>query len=238
MKIVVAWIVVLLALSVGVVEAKSNAGTEVSFPYMDTERTYYLFEPEGLGESPPVLVLLHGSGRRGDSLIKPWKKLAEEEEILLVAPNSADPMVWSPYDDPAPFIRLVLNHVSKTRPFDRNRVYLFGHSGGGVWALQLGMLASKEIAAVAVHAGLIPEEAFAVIDQAKRKTPVFIQVGDRDRFFPVDAVQMTVEYLKGSGFDPQFAIIPKHDHDYYSNAKKINLVAWEFLKQHDLWSAD
>ncbi len=71
MKYVVVWIIVLLVLSVGVVEAKSKAAAEVSFSYSDTERTYYLFEPEGLGESPPVLVLLHGSGRRGDSLIKP-----------------------------------------------------------------------------------------------------------------------------------------------------------------------
>ena len=234
MKNVAVWIVVLLVILVAVGEAKSKEGAEVSFSYMDTERTYFLFEPEGLGESPPVLVLLHGSGRRGDSLVKPWKKLAEEEKILLVAPNSADPMVWSPYDDPAPFIRVALNHVSKTRSFDRNRIYLFGHSGGAVWALQLGMLASKEIAAVAVHAGLIPEEAFAVIDQAKRKTPVLIQVGDRDRFFPVDAVQVTVDYLKGAGFDPQLTIIPKHDHDYYSKAKKINLVAWEFLKKQTL----
>jgi poly(3-hydroxybutyrate) depolymerase len=93
MKIVAVWIVVLLVISVGVGEAKSKAGAEVSFSYMDTERTYFLFEPEGLGESPPVLILLHGSGRRGDSLIKPWKKLAQEEKILLVAPNSADPMV-------------------------------------------------------------------------------------------------------------------------------------------------
>ncbi len=103
-----------------------------------------------------------------------------------------------------------------------------------MWALQLGLLTSREFAAVAVHAGLIPEGARPLVDQAKRKTPISIQVGSRDPFFTVDKVSLTVKRLKGAGFDPEFLVIPGHDHDYYSNAKSINSRAWEFLRQHNL----
>jgi poly(3-hydroxybutyrate) depolymerase len=214
--------------------ASAKAGKEVTFDHHDVPRSYVLFEPETHDDVPPLLLLLHGSGRRGDSLIKPWKKLAEAEGVVLVAPNSADPMEWSPYEDSPSFFRAVLDHVEGSIPFDRSRVYVFGHSSGAVWGLQLGLLASEEIAAVAVHAGLVLEPGYPVIDQATRKVPISIQVGDRDRFFPVDAVQSTVDYLNQKGFSPQLAVIRYHDHDYYRKAKQVNNAAWTFFSEHAL----
>jgi len=221
---------VLIAVALGVGEAGASAGQQIEFSYKGTERSYFFYSPADLSDAPPVIVLLHGSGRDGDSLIKKWKKLAETEKILLVAPNSLDPMEWSPYKDPPSFIRSVLAHVRESRSFDRSRVYVFGHSAGAVWALQLGLLSSREFSAVAVHAGLIPEEALPLVDQAKRKTPISIQVGSRDPFFSVEDVAVTVDALERAGFAPEFTVIPKHDHDYYASAKAINLAAWEFLK--------
>ncbi len=29
-------------------------------------------------------------------------------------------------------------------------------------------------------------------------------------------------------------VIPKHDHNYYSSSKAINLAAWDFLKTYRL----
>jgi poly(3-hydroxybutyrate) depolymerase len=84
----------------GVVQAKKGPQGELStFNFADQERSYFIYTPEDLPDSPPLLVLLHGSGHDGDSLIGPWKKLADQEKIILVAPNSADPNVWSPYTE-------------------------------------------------------------------------------------------------------------------------------------------
>lgn len=71
MKRLTVCFLVVLVLSAIAADAKGKTGAEVSFSYMDTERTYFIFEASGIGENPPILLLLHGSGRRGDSLIKP-----------------------------------------------------------------------------------------------------------------------------------------------------------------------
>jgi poly(3-hydroxybutyrate) depolymerase len=55
-------------------------------------RTYYLLVPESVTkEHPaPLIVMLHGSGRRGNLLLEHWKSLAEKEGIVLAGPDSFD----------------------------------------------------------------------------------------------------------------------------------------------------
>src|ERR1043166_8921524 len=60
-----------------------------------TPRTYYTFVPEKLAAPAPLLLLLHGSGRDGMSQIDEWKTLAEQEGIILAAPDSANSREWS-----------------------------------------------------------------------------------------------------------------------------------------------
>lgn len=65
------------------------------------ERTYYLFVPDTVSpETPaPVLVLLHGSGRNGLSLVEKWKSLAKKEGIILAGPDALNPREWIIPDD-------------------------------------------------------------------------------------------------------------------------------------------
>ena len=39
-----------------------------------------------------------------------------------------------------------------------------------------------------------------IINQAKRKTPIAIYIGDRDEFFPVERVRKTRDLLINAGF--------------------------------------
>jgi pimeloyl-ACP methyl ester carboxylesterase len=73
-----------------------------------------------------------------------------------------------------------------------------------------------------------------LIDLAKRKIPIFIQVGDSDQFFPLKFVRNTRDVLNGRGFAVELTEIPGHDHWYYDMAPKINLKAWEFLQKYQL----
>lgn len=225
-------ITVLVTAGAGIATAGRAVGSHIALEFREAERSYVRYVPAGLGELPPVLVLLHGSGRDGSTMIAEWRKLADAEGILLVAPNSANPEEWSPYDDTPAFLRAVLDDVGRTVAFDRTRVYLFGHSAGAVWGLQLGLLASDEVAAVAVHAGLIPEVAHPLIAQATRKVPFYLQVGSRDPFFPIEEVKRTVGALDEAGFAVDLEVIRSHDHDYYARSKKVNQAAWAFLRQH------
>lgn len=199
------------------------------------QRAYYLFVPESVkaGTPAPLIVLLHGSGRNGLTLVDKWKDLAAKEGIILVGPDSLNPSVWSsPVDGPDP-LRDLVELIKSRYTINPRRVYLFGHSGGAVFALYMSLLESEYFAATAVHAGAIAKNDPAIA-VAKRKTPIAIFVGNRDRFFPLEDVRGTRDDLNKQGFGVELTEIPGHDHNYYDSASKINQGAWEFLRKHQL----
>ncbi|HLG15474.1 MAG TPA: alpha/beta hydrolase-fold protein [Blastocatellia bacterium] len=201
------------------------------------KRTYYLFVPEKLDTSKPapLIVTLHGSGRNGRILLDHWKGLAEKEGIILAGPDSTNSASWqTPHDGPD-FLRDVVEAVKATYAINPRRVYLFGHSAGAVFGLYMSLFESEYFAATAVHAGALDTGRDpALIDYAKRKTPIAIFVGTNDAFFPLKDVRATRDLLNARGFSVELAEVPHHTHDYYSRASEINRSAWEFLKKQEL----
>ncbi len=51
------------------------------------KRTYYLFAPSSLKPQAPLVVLFHGSGRDGLSLVEKWKALAAREGFVIAGPD-------------------------------------------------------------------------------------------------------------------------------------------------------
>jgi poly(3-hydroxybutyrate) depolymerase len=199
-------------------------------------RSYYLFIPDKVGSGPaPLLLLLHGSGHNGKSLIDPWLPLAKSEGIILVAPDASNPQAWRiPQEGPDFFHDLIeLVRISHDVVDDR-RLYVFGHSAGAIHGLDLGLLESEYFAAVAVHAGALSPEMTPILDQAPRKIPMAIWVGTNDAFFPLSIVRQTRDALNAHGFNAGLTEIKNHTHDYYSSASSINKEAWAFLQQHKL----
>lgn len=200
------------------------------------KRAYHLFVPEGVGkEKPaPLVVLLHGSGRDGKSLVEHWRKHAEKEGLILAGPDARDSMKWSIPEDGPRFIYDLVEELKATQPVDPRRVYLFGHSAGAVFGLFMAALESEYFAAVAVSAGAFNASNHALLDEAERKTPVALFVGTRDPFFPLPEVRRTRDAFAKRGFTAELTELPGHDHNYYSRSADINAKAWEFLKAHEL----
>lgn len=213
--------------------------TKEKFQSQGKSRTYYIFVPPSVkpGTEVPLLVLLHGSGRNGLTLVEKWKDLANQEGFVVVGPDASDSSGWRMPEDAPEFIYELAEMLIKKYPIATNRIYLFGHSAGAVMALNLAMFESTYFAAVAVHAGSWrSEKEFSFLDAATRKTPIKIIVGDRDSFFPVKSVNNTAEALKSSGFPIEVLILKNHTHFYYDIASEINRDSWQFLKQHVLTS--
>src|SRR6267143_1698695 len=66
-------------------------------------RAYYLYVPSTIkpGSPAPLIVMLHGSGRVGMSLVEKWKDLAKKESFIIGGPDSSDVRGWrSPQDGP------------------------------------------------------------------------------------------------------------------------------------------
>lgn len=230
-------ILCLIALTIIPLETAAASGNAVkeTIVSQNKNRTLYLFVPESVksGTPAPLIVLLHGSGHNGLSLVDKWKDLAAKEGVIIVGPDSQDPSRWSTPVDGPDFLRDVVENVKSRYPVDQHRVYLFGHSAGAVFALYMSLLESQYFAAAAIHAGALrPND--PAIGQAKRKTPIAICVGSRDPLFPVTSVRGTQDDLNKQGFAAELTVMPNHDHWYYDLAPKINADAWEFLKKHQL----
>ena len=215
--------------------AASDKVVKEVFTSQNKKRAVYLFVPETVktGIPAPLIILLHGSGRNGLTLVDKWKDLAAKEGFIIAGPDSLDPSVWNSPNDGPDVLRDLVENIKSRFTINPRRVYLFGHSGGAVFALYMSLLESQYFAAAAIHAGAIAKNDPA-IGVAKRKTPIAIFVGTKDRFFPLDAVRGTRDDLNKQGFAAELTEIPGHDHWYYDLAPKINQNAWDFLKKHQL----
>jgi len=201
---------------------------------------YFLYLPklpDGVAKAP-LLVLLHGSGHDGRSLLDPWIKTAAKEGIVLLAPSAINPAMWqTPQDGPAALLQ-VTETVRSKYDLDANRVYLFGHSSGAIFALLMSCFSSGTFAATAVHAGALPpataQQVEGLMRSAQPKTPIQIQVGTEDAFFPLNVVRATEAAFAAHGFPIEVKEIAHHDHNYYGIADAVNREAWSFLKDKRL----
>jgi predicted esterase len=230
-------LVLALCAALAAAGAAESKVEKLTFTSGDTKGSYYLFIPEKAGPGPaPLLLLLHGSGSDGKSLIDPWVPLSKSEGIVLVAPDASSPQAaWGFRQEGPQFFHDLIEAVRVAHPeIDDRRMYMFGHSAGAICGLRLGVLESEYFAAVAVHAGVMPPETVPLLAQVPRKIPIAIWTGTKDINIPLDAVRGTRDVLKTHGFDVALTEIPNHGHDYYGSAASINGEAWAFLRGHTL----
>ena len=216
--------------------------TKESLDSQGIKRAYYLYVPKKVAESKtpaPLVLTLHGSGRDGKILVEHWQDYADKEGIILVGPDSSavsstQKGTWNIPQDGPEFLHDVVEDVKSKQPVDARRVYLFGHSAGGGFAIYMAVIESEYYAAAFVHAGAIPEAGQHIFDTATRKIPIALLVGTQDPFFPLANVRATRDALNKRGFDVPLTEIQGHDHNYYGRSKEINKAAWEFLKDKTL----
>jgi poly(3-hydroxybutyrate) depolymerase len=199
---------------------------KLTLPFDGKSRTYYCYIPDD-PRPLPVVVLLHGSGRDGHQMADPWKSLAASEHFIIAAPDSYDPAAWDSDKDPPEFLHAVVDQVKALHPIDENRIYLFGHSGGAVYALAIALIDSEYYAATAVHAGALRPQNYSLFARAKRHMPIAIWVGDHDGFFPIDSVRATETAFKSHGFDLKLTVMMNRSHSYEEVAEDVNRQAWK-----------
>ncbi len=199
-------------------------------------RVYYLYVPATIkAPTPaPLIVMLHGSNRTGVTLVEKWKDFAKKEGMIIVGPDASNLAGWGSPQDGPDFLHDLVEELKAKYPVNPRRVYLFGHSAGASFALHMSLMESQYFAATAIHAGALAPDDMSLIDLAKRKIPISIQVGDSDEFFPLKAVRATRDALKEAGIPVELIEIENHDHWYYDKAAKFNQTAWDFLKKYEL----
>lgn len=224
---------VLLLIVVASVSAKDDITKELITSNGKT-RAYYLYVPSTVKVPAPLIVTLHGSNRTGITLVEKWKDYAKKEGIILAGPDATNLRGWGSPQDGPDYLHQLVEELKSKHPINPRRVYLFGHSAGASFALHMSLMESQYFAAAAIHAGALRGEDMGVIELAKRKIPISIQIGDSDPLVPLKVVRATSDALKEAGFTVDLIEIANHDHWYYDKAAKFNQTAWEFMKKYQL----
>ena len=231
---------ILLALTLLLLSAVSSSAKDDITKELITSngktRAYYLYVPSTIkAQTPaPLIIMLHGSNRTGVTLVEKWKDFAKKEGIIIAGPDASNLSGWGSPQDGPDYLHELVEELKTKYPVNPRRVYLFGHSAGASFALHMSLMESEYFAATAIHAGALAPDDMSMIDLAKRKIPISIQVGDSDQFFPLKAVRATRDALKEAEIPVELIEIANHDHWYYDKAAKFNQTAWDFLKKYEL----
>jgi poly(3-hydroxybutyrate) depolymerase len=223
----------LLALPLAASPASIEERTVVS---RGKKRTYAFYAPDRVepGVRAPLLVVIHGSTGSGRQMMTNWTSTADTHGFLVAGPDATDNSRWaSPQDGPL-FLKDVVDDVAGRFAIDGRRIFLFGHSAGANFALQMAILESEFFAAAAIHAGAVSSDYFSIFDYATRKIPLAIYIGDRDQFYPIEVVRAVNAALGKRGFTVLYKEIPGHDHAYKAVAPEINEEIWKFFTDHPL----
>ena len=193
----------------------------------------------------PLIIALHGLGATQDSFFefyeKRFPKLAEEHGYIVAAPlgyrpdgaygklmfgHPGDPSVARKLELSEKDVMNVLGLMRKNYKIDETRIYLTGHSMGGIGTWYLGSKYPHIWAALAPFSG----SGNYLTVAAMKHIPAIVVHGDADPIMPVGASRMMVEEMKRLGVEHVYIEVPGGDH--------INIVApnlkavFEFFDKH------
>ena len=153
---------------------------------MGDGRDGLLYVPANYDASRPatLVLMLHGAGGSAPGALRPFRTLADEAGLVLVAPESRG-MTWdairSSYGPDIAFIDRVLTSVFRRVAVNPERLTIEGFSDGATYALGVGLTNGdlfKRV--VAFSPGFIP------MVEPHARPSIFVSHGTRDQVLPID----------------------------------------------------
>lgn len=151
----------------------------------------------------PLVVLLHGHGSSGIKIERAtgMSDKADKETFIAAYPDGlGDPSGWQVFDDAAgnndiAFIGELIDTLKKLYAVDEKRVFVAGHSNGGMLAYRIGVAMPEKVAGIGVSAALLGKT-FAKTKAAIPVTLVAIH-GKADNVVPYDGSDGDLPYHAG-----------------------------------------
>ena len=203
------------------------------------------YKPGAQGAALPLIVALHGLGGTEDSFFTGYDgvmpKLAEQHGYIVAAPLGyrvdgsygwglgnapADPTTRRVQERSEEDVMQVLQLVRQQYRIDENRIYLAGHSMGGIGTWKIAPKFPEIWAALAPFAGSGTPSTLERI----RHIPQFVVHGDDDRTVNVQGSRSMVARAKDIGIDVTYIEVPGGSH---SGVVAPNLPGmFEFFNTH------
>ena len=189
------------------------------------ERRWYSYHPDTKHGPYPVIMLFHGAGRNGLSMIDMWRDTADQHGLFLIALDGKD-QNWPAEAIFPSILHDILSQADEVSPIDREHIFLFGHSNGARYVQNLLNRAKGPWRAAAVHAG------FAVADSAiipENPKPLRLYLGTRDHICLTGSARSVAYVLAANGHSVELLPIPNHTHWFYDAGPKIAEDAWTWF---------
>lgn len=205
-------------------------------------RSYFLFVPEGAGAEPtPLVIALHGGGGRGRSMEKlaHWSKVAAGHGFVVVYPDGID-RHWNDgrniesYEaqreniDDVAFVAALVDEVDRKVKVDRARVYVTGHSNGGLMSHRIACEAPLLIAAMAPVEGVITEATANACPPDGAPVPMMLIKGAAAPVFEKGSKRLTAEGTakfwaarNGCAVEPTVSYLPDADPDDGTRTRRV-----------------
>lgn len=206
---------------------------------MITYTNYLLYVPQ---EKPstgvyPLLLFLHGSDEKGNdlSILKrngPPSFLDKSNDFpfIVVSPQCPKNGMWDTQS-----LLALLDHIEKTLPVDKNRVYATGLSMGGFGVWNLAQAAPERFAAIVPICGGGNLERLCTM----RDVPVWAFHGAKDTAVPVTESERLVKRLKELEADVKFTLYPDAGHDSWTETyNNPELYKWLLSKSKNQQTAN
>ena len=188
-------------------------------------RQWHSYRPRNRLGMLPVVILFHGAGRDGLSMIDMWRDTADKNGLLLVALDGRQ-QNW-PAENVAPTIlHDILSEAADLARIDEDRIYLFGHSNGARYVQSLINLTKGPWRAAAVHAGY-GDPATAIVPADPK--PIRFYLGTRDHIFDTETARIVARALSDKGHPTDLHLIPNHTHWFYEAGPLIAADAWAWF---------
>ncbi|MCO6357547.1 hypothetical protein [Roseivirga pacifica] len=166
-----------------------NAGTDsfVIHAYKESERKsirVWTYKPETWNDKDKIVFVMHGGGRNADDYLNAWIDLANENNLLIIAPefeNKFSNYTTNDYQEGNLFtffgsknpktewaytvVENIFNHIKSVNNITNEQYDIFGHSAGGQFVHRMVMLMpeSRIGTAIAANSGFysLPNENLA-----------------------------------------------------------------------------
>ena len=151
----------------------------------------------------PLLLLLHGAGQSGATMLRRMGAAADEAGVAVLAPDSRG-ATWDAirgeFGEDVTFIDRALQHVFARVTVDPARVIVGGFSDGASYALSLGLANGDLFPRVAAFS-----PGFVISAAVHGRPRFFVSHGTADPILPIDQCsRVIVPRLRSMGYEVTF----------------------------------